>query len=85
MAEQKKRRIVVGEVVSDRMDKTIRVVVIAKKRHPVYRKYVPTRTFYKAHDEENQAHLGDVVQISFTRPISKTKCWKLDKIVTVVD
>jgi small subunit ribosomal protein S17 len=76
---------IVGTVISDKMDKTIRVEVCGKKRHPKYKKYVPTRTVYFAHDEENSAKMGDEVQISFTRPQSKKKRWKLDKITVVAD
>lgn len=76
---------IVGTVISDKMAKTIRVEVKGKKRHPKYKKYIPTRVTYFAHDEESSAKEGDVVQISFTRPLSKKKRWKLDKIITVAD
>lgn len=76
---------IVGTVISDKMDKTIRVEVNGKKKHPKYKKYIPTRVVYFAHDEESSAKEGDVVQISFTRPLSKKKRWKLDKIITVAD
>ena len=79
------KRILTGRVKSDKMDKTIRVEVCGKKKHPKYKKYVPTRTVYFAHDEENSAKMGDEVQISFTRPQSKKKRWKLDKITVVAD
>ncbi|MBF0197734.1 MAG: 30S ribosomal protein S17 [Planctomycetes bacterium] len=79
------KKTIVGTVVSDRMEKTIRVLVRGKKQHPKYKKYIPTKNVYFAHDEENGAKEGDVVQISFTRPISKQKCWKLDKIISVAD
>jgi|SaaInlStandDraft_1057018.scaffolds.fasta_scaffold04192_3 small subunit ribosomal protein S17 len=76
---------IVGTVISDKMAKTIRVEVTGKKKHPKYKKYIPTRVTYFAHDEESSAKEGDVVQISFTRPLSKKKRWKLDKIITVAD
>ena len=67
------------------MDKTIRVEVRGKKKHPKYKKYVPTKTVYFAHDEENSAKQDDVVEISFTRPLSKKKRWNLVKVVKVAD
>ena len=79
------RKSIVGTVVSDRMDKTIRVLVRGKKQHPKYKKYIPTKNVFFAHDEKNGAKEGDLVQISFTRPISKNKCWNLDKILQVAD
>ncbi len=82
MNETKLRKCIIGEVVSDRMQKTIKVVVREHRKHLRYKKYVPTRTFYMAHDEERSAKIGDIVQISFTRPLSKLKRWKLDRVVT---
>jgi len=84
MSEAKVKTII-GTVVSDKMTKTIRVEVTGKKRHAKYMKYIPTRSTFFAHDEENSAKEGDVVQISFTRPQSKRKRWKLDKIITVAN
>lgn len=85
MSIDKKPKSIVGIVVSDKMEKTIRVIVKGKKKHPKYKKYIPTKTTYVAHDEKNEGKEGDVVQISFTRPTSKTKRWKLDKVVQVAD
>ena len=84
MSETKIKKIV-GTVVSDKMDKTIRVEVKGKKKHPIYKKYVPTRIVYFAHDENNKAKEGDVVEISFSRPLSKNKRWDLVKVVQVED
>lgn len=85
MAEAKKRKTVIGRVVSDKMDKTISVEVRAKRKHPLFGKYVPTRQVFYAHDEKNEAKVDDRVEISFTRPLSKKKRWKLDRIVEVAD
>ena len=85
MSEKSAVKTIVGTVISDKMDKTIRVEVTGKKKHPKYKKYVPTREVYFAHDENNTAKAGDVVQISFTRPLSKKKRWKLDNVVSVAD
>ena len=85
MSEQKDRKIVIGKVTSDKMMKSIKVIRESKKMHERYKKYVPTRTSYMAHDENNQAKIGDLVQISFTRPLSKNKCWKLDRVLQVAE
>lgn len=71
----------VGIVTSDKMDKTIVVQVNTKKLHKLYKKYVSASKKYKAHDEENAAHIGDTVRIVESRPISKEKCWRLVEIV----
>ena len=75
------RRVVTGKVVSDKMDKTISVRQERLVKHPLYGKYIRRATTYKAHDENNQAKLGDVVEIAYGRPISKTKNWRLVRIV----
>lgn len=74
------RRSVQGIVVSDSMDKTITVKVETKIQHPVYKKRVNISKKYKAHDENNEARVGDTVTIMETRPLSKTKRWRLVKI-----
>jgi small subunit ribosomal protein S17 len=84
MSEEKKvrqRKSRTGVVVSDRMDKTIVVQIDLKVMHPVYKKYVRKRMKYKAHDERNEAGLGDTVLIEECRPISRQKCWRLKNIV----
>ncbi len=84
MEETKKKagnREFVGIVTSDKMDKTIVVQVNTKKLHRLYKKYVSRSKKYHAHDEQNEAHIGDTVRIVEARPISKTKCWKLAEIV----
>ncbi len=71
----------IGTVISDKRDKTITVSIVSRETHPLYRKqYVKTRK-YTAHDENNEAKIGDVVQIKMVRPISKTKAYTLVKII----
>jgi len=74
------RRSLFGEVVSDKMDKTIVVQVIRRYRHPRYRKYVNERIKYKAHDEKNEAKVGDKVRIIESRPLSREKRWRLAEV-----
>jgi len=74
-------RTLVGEVVSDRMDKTITVVVERTERHPLYKKYVRRRTKLHAHDENNECNIGDRVAIEQCRPLSRTKAWRLHSII----
>ena len=71
-----------GTVVSTGMDKTIVVKVSRLVKHPLYKKYVKRFTRLKAHDEQEEARMGDVVEVRFARPLSKTKRWRLDRIVT---
>jgi len=70
-----------GKVVSDRMDKTVVVQVVWKVPHKLYRKIVTRRSKFYAHDEENRCQLGDVVEIAETRPASKTKRWRVTKVI----
>jgi small subunit ribosomal protein S17 len=72
----------VGQVVSDVQNKTIVVEVERRTSHKRYKKVVKSRKRYAAHDETNQAKIGDVVRISETRPISKNKCWRLVEIIS---
>lgn len=74
-------RRMIGTVVSDVQSKTIVVKTERRVTHPIYRKQYTVSTKYQAHDEKNEAKLGDKVAISETRPFSKTKTWKLDEIV----
>lgn len=80
MAEHK-RAVLLGEVVSDRMHKTVTVLVGRRVRHPVYERVVRRSKKYHAHDERNQCRVGDVVRIVETRPLSRTKRWRLQEIV----
>jgi small subunit ribosomal protein S17 len=77
-----KRKIRVGRVVSDRMDKTVVVAVETPKRHPLYKKTLKRAVRYKAHDEKNQCGLGDIVKIVETRPLSKQKRWRVAEVIT---
>ena len=77
-----KRKIRVGCVVSDRMDKTVVVSVETPKRHPLYKKTLKRAVRYKAHDEKNQCGLGDIVKIVETRPLSKQKRWRVAEVIT---
>lgn len=76
------QRTLVGRVVSTKMDKTVTVLVERKVKHPVYGKYVVRSTKFHAHDEANALNEGDLVEIAETRPISKTKAWKVTRVVT---
>lgn len=73
---------IVGFVSSDKADKTITITVTSRETHPIYGKKYSVNRKYVAHDEENAAHVGDLVQISESRPFSKRKTWKLDKVIT---
>ena len=82
MAEaQKTVRTLTGRVVSDKMDKTISVLIERRVKHPIYGKYVKRSTKLHAHDENNQCRVGDTVSIRETRPLAKTKSWTLVEIV----
>ena len=70
-----------GVVTSDKMDKTITVAVERKVKHPIYGKFVKKTTKFHAHDEKNECTIGDVVRIMETRPLSKTKRWRLVEVV----
>ena len=82
MSEQvKNTRNEVGRVVSDKMDKSITVLIERKVPHPIYGKYVKRSTKLHAHDEKNECQHGDLVSIEECRPISKSKSWRLVKIL----
>jgi small subunit ribosomal protein S17 len=76
-----RRRVETGVVTSDKMNKTRRVEIPRLVKHPRYGKYIKRRTICKVHDENNESHAGDTVEIMETRPLSKTKCWRLIRIV----
>jgi len=82
MSEQRKiQRTLTGRVVSDKMDKTITVLIERRVTHPLYGKIVTRSKKYHAHDEKNECHEGDLVTIEECRPISKTKAWRVAKLV----
>ena len=80
-----RQRIIQGTVVSDKMDKTIVITVVRKKKHPLYHKVMSVTERYKAHDEDNKCKLGDVVRITECRPMSKDKRWRLIEVLTMGD
>lgn len=82
--ERNLRKIRVGVVSSNKMDKSIVVKVERKVKHPLYGKFVKKSTKFHAHDEKNECSIGDMVKIMETRPISKTKRWRLVEIVEKV-
>jgi len=82
--KQSLKRTFVGRVISNKMDKTVTVLVERKVKHPVYGKYVTKSTKLHAHDESNQVNEGDVVEIAETRPLSRTKTWAVLRVVQAV-
>lgn len=81
MEGRSRRKLVIGVVSSDKMKKTIVVEVERMVKHPLYGKYIRKATVYKAHDEEGRAKVGDKVEIMETKPLSKTKHWRLLRVV----
>ena len=81
MSERNVRKIKVGKVISDKMDKTRTVEVTTTKKHEFYGKVMRTSKCYHAHDEGNESKLGDKVEITSTRPLSKLKRWRVSQIV----
>jgi len=81
MSDRNARKVEIGKVVSDKMDKTIIVAVESYKKHNLYHKRIKSTKKYKAHDENNTAKIGDVVKIMETRPLSKDKRFRLVEIV----
>ena len=79
--ERNRRKSRIGVVVSDKMDKTIIVAVEIREKHPLYGKFVKKTTKFVAQDEKNECGIGDTVRIMETRPLSKTKNWRLVEIV----
>tara|TARA_R110000823_G_scaffold295738_1_gene415505 strand:+ start:6301 stop:6567 length:267 start_codon:yes stop_codon:yes gene_type:complete len=78
---EKRTRVATGKVVSNKMDKTITVLIERRVKHPVYGKYITRSSKIHAHDESNECGIGDTVTVAESRPISKTKTWKLLGIV----
>ena len=75
------KKVLVGTVTKDKMDKTVTVELVIPKLHPIYKKYVKTYKKIKAHDEKNEAGKGDLVKVIECRPISKEKSWRVTEIV----
>lgn len=82
LSDRNLRKTRVGKVISNKMDKTIVVAVETSEKHPLYKKVMKTTYKLKAHDEENVAQVGDIVEVMETRPLSKDKRWRLVSIVT---
>lgn len=81
MKERGLKRQLVGTVVSDKMDKTVTVLVERLVKHRLYHKYIRRRAKFSAHDEANECNIGDKVLLSESRPLSKTKRWRVSKII----
>ena len=81
MTEKSQKKIKIGKVVSDKMDKTVVVSVDRKTQHPLYKRVITRGTKFKAHDENNECNEGDKVKIVETRPLSKQKSWKVEEII----
>ncbi|WP_236970626.1 30S ribosomal protein S17 [Membranihabitans marinus] len=81
MEERNLRKVKVGVVSSDKMDKTITVVVERRLQHPIYGKFVKKSKKFTAHDESNECNIGDTVRIMETRPLSKKKRWRLVEVL----
>lgn len=81
MKKQGKKRQMIGTVVSENMDKTIVVLVETLVKHRLYQKYIKRQTKFKAHDKDNTCRVGDKVLITESRPLSKTKKWRLSRVV----
>ena len=81
MAERGNRKTLVGVVTSDKMEKTVIVMVNRLVLHPVYKKYVRKRKKFKAHDEQNQCHMGDKVLLIEARPLSREKRWRVKEVL----
>jgi len=79
---KERRKVRVGRVVSNKMDKTVVVVVETARRHPLYKKTIKRLKRYKAHDERNQCGIGDIVRLVETRPLSKEKRWRVSEILS---
>lgn len=80
-AAKRLNKVMTGVVVSDKMDKTVVVLVNRLIKHPIYKKYIRRRAKFMAHDEQNTARMGDTVEIIESRPLSKFKRWRLTRIV----
>jgi small subunit ribosomal protein S17 len=81
MKKQGKKRQVIGTVVTDKMDKTIVVLVETLVKHRLYQKYIKRRSKFKAHDKDNTCRVGDKVLITESRPLSKTKKWRVSRVI----
>ena len=81
MSERNDRKVKIGKVVSDKMDKTIVVAIERLVQHPLYKKSIKKTVKFKAHDENNESHIGDIVEVMETRPLSKDKRWRVTQVI----
>ena len=81
MSEQKSKRTLIGRVVSDKMDKTVTVLIERRVKHPMYDKIIVRSKKYHAHNENNEAKAGDLVEIQESRPVSRSKSWAVTKLL----
>ncbi|MEG6586980.1 MULTISPECIES: 30S ribosomal protein S17 [Dendrosporobacter] len=81
MTERNERKTRIGKVVSDKMDKTVVVAIERLVQHPLYKKSMKKTVKFKAHDENNDSHIGDTVEIMETRPLSKDKRWRVIEVL----
>lgn len=81
MSERNDRKVKTGKVVSDKMDKTIVVSIERLVQHPLYKKSIKKTVKFKAHDENNESRIGDIVEVMETRPLSKDKRWRVTQII----
>ena len=81
MSERNERKVKIGKVVSDKMDKTVVVAVVDIEQHALYKKAVKKTVKFQAHDENNDAHVGDTVSLMETRPLSKNKRWRVVEVL----
>ncbi len=79
---QGKRKTRIGRVIGDKMAKTVVVAVETTRHHPLYHKAIKRLVKYRAHDEKGECHLGDIVRMEETRPLSKTKRWRVTELIT---
>lgn len=81
MSERNDRKVKIGKVVSDKMDKTIVVAIERLVQHPLYKKSIKKTVKFKAHDENNESNIGDIVEVMETRPLSKDKRWRVTQVI----
>jgi small subunit ribosomal protein S17 len=81
VSERNDRKVKIGKVISDKMDKTIVVAIERLEQHPLYKKSIKKTVKFKAHDENNDSHIGDIVEIMETRPLSKDKRWRVVEVI----
>ena len=81
MSERNDRKVKIGKVVSDKMDKTVVIAIERLVQHPLYKKSIKKTVRFKAHDENNDSHIGDIVSVMETRPLSKDKRWRVVEVI----